>query len=232
MRGRRRARARGDDSGRQPLSRDRIVQAALAIIDAEGLDALNMRRVAAHLDTGPASLYQHVAGKDDLLELCIDRVASSLEVPDPDPEHWEEQVKVFVRSLYHALLEHRDLARASLGRIPSAPATLVVMDRSLALLRAGGLSDQVAAWASDLLSQYAVGSAYEQSIFRERLATADGERYLRELGDYFAALPADRFPNLVALAGPLMHTPDPDARFEFGLDVIVRGLAASRDSSP
>ena len=228
MRGR--ARARSDGAGRPPLSRDRIVQAALAIIDAEGLDALNMRRVAANLDTGPASLYQHVAGKDDLLELCLDRVASKLEVPDPDPERWEEQVKVFVRSLYHALLEHRDLARASLGRIPTAPGTLVVMDRSLAVLRAGGLPDQVAAWASDLLSQYAVGSAYEQSIFRERLTTEEGERYLRDLGDYFAALPADRFPNLVALAGPLMHTPDPDARFEFGLDVIVRGLAASRET--
>jgi TetR/AcrR family tetracycline transcriptional repressor len=222
-------RARAEDP-RTPLSRERIVDAALAVVDADGLDALSMRRVAADLGTGPASLYAHVAGKEELLELCIDRVSSTLVIPDPDPDpdRWEEQVKTFVRDLHHGLLEHRDLARASLARIPTAPATLVVIDRLLALLRAGGLSDQVVAWASDLLPQYAVASAYEASLFIERMATPEGERYMQDVGAYFAALPAVRFPNIAALAGPLMHNPTPDARFEFGLDVIVRGLVALR----
>jgi TetR/AcrR family tetracycline transcriptional repressor len=221
-------RVRAGDSARTPLSRERIVDAALAIVDADGLDALNMRRVAADLGTGPASLYAHVAGKEELLDLCVDRVATGLQIPDPDPDRWEEQVKGFVRDLHHSLLEHRDLARASLARIPTAPATLQVVDRVLALLRAGGLPDQVVAWASDLLPQFAVTSAYEASLFLDRMASDEGERYLRELGEYFAALPPERFPNITALAGPLMHDPAPDARFEFGLDVIVRGLSALR----
>ena len=89
-------------------------------------------------------------------------------------------------------------------------------------------TSSVVAWASDLLPQFAVASAYEASLFLDRMASDQGERYLRELGEYFAALPAARFPNIAALAGPLMHDPTPDARFEFGLDVIVRGLSALR----
>src|SRR4051794_32123962 len=98
------ARRRRPARDRTPLSRDAIVDAAMAILDAEGLDALTMRRVATALGTGPASLYAHVAGKDELLELMIDRVAAELEVPDPDPDHWQEQVKDGIRGMYRGFL--------------------------------------------------------------------------------------------------------------------------------
>jgi hypothetical protein len=94
----------------------------------------------------------------------------------------------------------------------------------IAVLRSGGLPDQVVAYASDLLPLYAVATAYEQSLFAQKMTTEEGERYIREVGEYFASLPPDRFPNLVALAGPLVD--DSQDRFEFGLDVIVAGLAA------
>lgn len=215
-------------TGREPLSRERIADAAMAIIDGEGLDALSMRRVASDLGTGPASLYAHVTGKDDLLDLLLDRVITGLEVPEPDPARWEEQVKECVRAVFHGLAAHRDLARASLGRIPTGEGALGMMDRFLALLRAGDLPDQVVAYASDLLPLYATVYAYEQGLFATRAEGWDGD-YQADIGAYFASLPPERFPTIAALAGPLMHDPEPDTRFEFGLDVLVRGLSAMRE---
>jgi AcrR family transcriptional regulator len=210
--------------GREPLTRERIVDAAMAIVDAEGLDGLSMRRVADRLGTGPASLYAHVSGKEDLLQLLIDRVAADVPLPDPDPEHWQEQLKAIVRGMHHALLAHRDLARAAIANIPLGEAALTGSDRMIAVLRAGGLPDRVVAYAVDLLPLYAVATAYEQGLRLQKMTTEEGERYIREVGEYFAALPADRFPNIVALAGELVD--DTQDRFEFGLDVLVAGLAA------
>lgn len=218
-------------ASRVPLSRKRIADAAMAVVDAEGLDALSMRRVAADLGTGPASLYAHVSGKDDLLDLLLDRVVLELEVPEPDPDRWEEQVKACVRGMFHGLAAHRDLARASLGRIPTGAGALGMMDRFLGILRAGGLPDQIVAYASDLLPLYATVYAYEKGLFAAREEGWDGN-YHEDIGGYFASLPAERFPNIAHLAGPLMHNPTPDARFEFGLDVIVRGLASMREAPP
>lgn len=209
---------------RTPLSRERITDAAMAIVDAGGLDALSMRSVAHALGTGPASLYSHVADKDELLQLLIERVAEGLELPHPDPERWQEQLKELVRAIHYGLLAHRDLARANLARIPLGEGALAFGDRMIEIMRLGGLPDQVVAYGYDLLPLYAVTTAYAQALSAERMTTEEGERYVRELREYFAALPADRFPNLVALSGPL--TAGEGERFEFGLDVLVAGLAA------
>ena len=203
-----------EPEARTPLGPERIVDSAMAVLDAGGLDALSMRAVAGALGTGPASLYAHVAGKDELLALLIERVAGRLPLPEPDPEHWQEQVKEMVRAAHHGLLAHRDLARAGLESVPLGEGALRFGDRMLELLRAGGLPDQVVAHGHDLLQLYAVATACEQA--------ARDEAYTAEVRAYLAALPADRFPNLASLAG-FLGAPE---RFEFGLDVLVAGLAA------
>jgi hypothetical protein len=96
------------------------------------------------------------------------------------------------------------------------------------VLRAGGLADRVVAFAADLLPLYATAYAFEQSIFAERMSAEESERYLAEMDAYWKALPAERFPHIAALSGELMAEPDPDARFEFGLEVLVAGIAAMR----
>ena len=121
---------------------------------------------------------------------------------------------------------HRDLARAGLANIPLGEGALRFSDRMIEVMRSGGLPDQVVAYGCDLLPLYAVATAYEQALYAERMTTEEGERYIAELGEYFAALPADRFPNIVALAGPLVAGGGEGERFEFGLDVLVAGLAA------
>jgi AcrR family transcriptional regulator len=210
---------RGKAPARAPLSRDAIADAALAIVDAEGLDGLSMRRLAEELGTGPASLYAHVSGKPELLQLLIDRVAGEIEAPEPDPERWQEQLKEYARAIRRALMAHRDLAGASLANIPTGPNAIRSIDGLLALLRAGGLPDRVVAYAADLLPQFVTVDAYESSLFERR-----GPEYFDEIAEYFAALPAERFPNVAALVPELMSGGG-DERFEFGLDVFVRGLA-------
>ncbi len=217
------------DSGRPRLSRDAIVDAALGVLDAAGYDGLNMRAVADALGTGPASLYAHVSGKEELFGLMVDRVAGEMVVPDPDPERWQEQVKDFVRAIYRNFLAHPGLARANLGTIPTGPGAVAAMDRFLGLLIAGGLPEQVIAYAADILPLYATAYAFEQSVFAERMTEEEGAEYVRQIHDYFAALPADRFPHITSMAGALTRDdPQPEARFEFGLEMLVTGLAAQR----
>ena len=217
------------ESRRRPLSVEAIVDAALTVVDAEGFDALTMRRVAQELGTGGASLYAHVENKDRLIELVMDRVVGELEVPwPPDPEHWDEQIKECVRRMRGVFSRHRDLARGALARIPTGPNALAGMERMLALMRAGGLPDQAVAFAADLLALYATAVAYEESLYSARGWTEqDMISYIAELRAYFSSLPADRFPTTVAMA-TILTTGDGEERFEFGLDVLLRGLKSLR----
>jgi len=210
------------------LSREVIATAALAIIDTEGLDAVTMRTVAHSLGTGQASLYAHVAGKDELLELVIERVIGEADFTVvPDPERWSEQLKDQVREMRAVFGRHRDLARASFARIPLGEKALRGSEAMISVLRAGALPDQVIAYACDLLPQYAMSVAYEESLFgAQDTSPEEIERFVTSLRDYFAALPSERFPQVVALAGQLTAGGGTDDRFEFGLEVLVRGLAA------
>lgn len=203
--------------------------AALDVLDREGVEGLSMRRVGEELGTGAASLYWHVGNKDELLELVLDRVIGELDLPSPDPARWEEQLKELLRHARQVLKRHGDVARISLGRIPVGPNTLQVMEWQFALLRGAGLPDRVVSHAGDILALYLGAYAFEESL---GLASPMGAQVPPEevagmIGGYFASLPPDRFPHLVALAhsGDLMSG-DPDERFEFGLDLLVRGLAA------
>ncbi len=158
------------------LSRETIAEAALAIIDNEGLDAMTMRTVAHSLGTGQASLYAHVSGKEELLELVIERVIG--EVPfggEPDPAHWQEQLKEGLRGMRAVFSSHRDLARASFARIPLGENALRGSEWMIGVMRAGALPDRVIALACDLLPLYAMAVAYEESLYAEgQLAGGDG----------------------------------------------------------
>lgn len=213
------------------LSREAIAAAALQIVDTEGLDAMTMRRVAQELGTGAASLYAHVAGKEDLLELVVEQVIGEVAIPaEPDPEHWQEQLKQGLRAMRAAFAAHRDLARASFARIPLGENALRGSEWMIGTLRAGGLPEQVIAYACDLLPLYTMAVAYEDSLYMgETISPEELRQFIADMRTYFASLPADRFPNVVALAGPLTAGAEGDERFEFGLEVLVRGLAAMAD---
>jgi AcrR family transcriptional regulator len=212
-------------TARVPLDRDTIVTAALAVLDREGLDRLTMRRVAEELGTGAGALYWHVANKEELLHLLIDRVVGELELPDPDPSRWEEQLKDLGRAMRRLLKSHRDIARVTLGRIPMGPNLVRVIEWQLALLRGAGLPDATAALTGDLLALYVGAFVYEESLPMTSPAEDAPVEMIAQIRDYFASLPSDRFPHTFGLADELTRA-DRDERFDFGLDVIVRGLGA------
>ncbi|MFJ6747905.1 MULTISPECIES: TetR/AcrR family transcriptional regulator [unclassified Streptomyces] len=212
---------------RQPLSQSAIVNAALRILNSSGLDSVSMRRVAEELNTGPASLYVYVAGKEELLELVLDRVLGEVSVPEADPQRWEEQVKEVVRQTRDALGAHADLARASMAVIAAGPNALVISEGLLAILRSAGIPDQACAWVLDVLMLYLSADAYEAALYRSRAEKDEDPVLMAQayLGEVISSLPKSRFPHLVALM-PHMVGGDRAERFEFGLDVLVRGLGA------
>jgi AcrR family transcriptional regulator len=211
---------------RTPLSTERIVDTALALIAKEGYDAVTMRRIARELDTGPSSLYAHVANKQQLDQMLIDRIVEDVDLPEPDPERWQEQVKEAGRTFHARLRAHPGVARAAIGNIPLGPNAIRASERLLGYLRAGGLPDRIVAYAADLLPLYINAVAFEQGVRESGMGDEgwDGD-FLTQMRDYFASLPPDQFPNFVALAGVLVEGDDTE-RFEFGLDVLVSGFAA------
>jgi AcrR family transcriptional regulator len=221
---------RARSAPRAPLSREAIVDAAVRVLDRDGLEATSMRRVADELGTAPSALYWHVRNKHELLQLVLDRVAGEIELPAPDPERWQEQVKTLAREMRRVLTAHRDIARVSLGTIPVGPNMLLVMEWLHAVLRGAGLPDRIVALVGDLFGLYIGAYAYEESL---GLASPTGEdlppeQTLAMLREYWTSLPPARFPHTLALLDELFSG-GPDERFEFGLDVLVSGLAAQAD---
>jgi AcrR family transcriptional regulator len=206
---------------RQPLSRQAIVEAAVRILDEEGVDALTVRRLGEALNTGSASLYWHIGSKEELGELVYDHVMGEVVLPEPDHTRWDEQLKDLARQAYRVMLRHNDVVRLSIGRIPVGPNMLRIMEWSLELARRAGIPDQAAAYFGDILGRYLDASVLESS--------AKGGPDPALVGQYFQSLPPEQFPAVVALSGA-MFTGSDDDRFEFGLDLLVRGLAAYVDA--
>jgi hypothetical protein len=170
-----------------------------------------------------------VGNKEELLSLLLDRIVGEGHPPAPDPPNWQEQVKQMARDSRRLLNSHRDAAQISLGRIPVGPHSMPVLERYLAVLVAAGLPKRVIAHAADMFALYVGGFAFEESL---RVPPLGDERAGQEqLAEYFRSLPPDEFPSLVALAGDLTAG-DSDERFEFALDLLVRGLEAMAEAHP
>lgn len=203
---------------RSSLTRETIVTAALAVLDLEGLDGLTMRRVAQELGTGAASLYWHVAGKEQLIHLVLDRIIGEVKIPEPDPSRWQEQIREFAHDSRIVIRSHRDAALASLGRVPMGPNLIQVLEWFLTVLRGAGIPDRPASWFPDLFALFGAAQSVEDQMPNEQGSAPTA------MGGYLASLPADRFPNLQAVLPELIGG-DADARFEFGLELLLRGLA-------
>jgi AcrR family transcriptional regulator len=217
---RRRDQRRGE---RRPLTRDAIVEAALVLLEREGLQGVSMRRLAQELGAGAASLYWHVGDKEELLSLMLDRIVGEVELPEPDPANWQEQVKELLRATRRLMQRRRGAAELSMGRIPAGPHSLPVLERNLAVLAAAALPARVIAYAADMFALYVGGFAFEESL--RVPALGDQATSPEQLAEYWRSLPPDAFPTLVALAGDLTAG-DADERFEFAIELLVRGLEA------
>jgi AcrR family transcriptional regulator len=155
----RRPRSTRDRPAKPPLSDEMIVDAALQILRADGLEAVTMRRVANALDTGPASIYVYINGRERLCQAMLERVTSSIEVEAPDATRWREQVHLLVRQWLDTLEAHPGIANVAAARTPTEEHRPKIADALLGFLSAGGIDAQDAAWACDVLPLITAASA-------------------------------------------------------------------------
>src|SRR5882757_4205225 len=185
-----------------PITTDRITDAALHVIATEGYDALTIRRVAAVLNTGPSSLYAHIVNKDDLDDLIIGRLYAEIVLPEPDPASWREQLREVYGQIRDQYLKYPGVSRAAMAMVPTHLETLRVGEGLLALLLAGGIEPQTAAWALDALTLYVGAYTLERSLVQQRQQHLGDEWVLgrEELAGRLVAMPAVRFPHTRSLA--------------------------------
>ncbi|MEV4148723.1 TetR/AcrR family transcriptional regulator [Amycolatopsis sp. NPDC049691] len=212
-------------SPKRPITVDRITDAALQVVATEGYDALTIRRVAAVLGSGPSSLYAHIVNKDDIDDLLVGRLCSEIVLPEPDPATWRTQIFDAYAQIRDQYLKYPGISRAALGTVPTNLDALRVREGLFAILLAGGVEPQTAAWALDALSLYVSAYALEQSLVRQRRKNPDDEWVLgrEELLSRFTALPADTFPQTRRYATELTSGSGHD-RFEFTLRLMIDNL--------
>jgi AcrR family transcriptional regulator len=223
---------------RTPISLERIVETALRIVDAEGTDGVTMRRVASELGTGPASLYAYVASREELLRQVHDRVITEVALPDFDALPWREAMRAWALSIHDVYHRHGDIALLSFAEIPVGPEALRAAEVTASGLLRAGVPEQVAMWALDRIALYVAADAYEGWLLSRRFGgetVAESEAramaYFEQVGEYFRALPAERFPTLVGHLDAMMGG-DGEARFLFGLDLLLDGIESRIPSDP
>ncbi|WP_167736121.1 TetR/AcrR family transcriptional regulator C-terminal domain-containing protein [Nocardioides sp. 503] len=224
-------RARAARLRRRPtLGLEAIVDVALEIVDAEGVEAVSMRRVAAAFDSGPASLYAYVANKDALLGHVLRRVIDEMELPSGGT--WQERLRSWAYESRAVMARHGDVARLTFGTVPVTERVLDGIETNLTAMIEAGVPPQVATWALDILSLYVGADVFEGWLMSQRFddgsgrdAEEIGSEYFEAVQREFAALPPERYPYLVRHL-PLMMNGDSDARFAFGIDMLIAGFAA------
>ena len=186
-----------------------------------------MRRVASALDTGAASLYVYVSGREGLFQAMLDRVTATVELEPPDPSRWRAQLHSLLLRLGEALVAHPGIAAITLADPPTTEAVLLLTENLLGILLAGGLDPQDAAWVCDILVSLVTASAREDDVRRPRGRSDDADRreQVDELYQTFAGLPPDRFPLLAAHASQMVAG-NGDERFRFAIDVVIDGVVA------
>jgi len=220
---------RGPSGGRKkPITVDVIIRTAFGIAEREGYEALTMRRLAAALETGPSSLYAHVVNKEDLDELLIGRLCAEITLPDPDPTTWRQQIVSVCTQLRDQYLRYPGISRAALAAAPSNLDTLRVSEGMLAILLAGGIDPQAAAWAIDSLTLYVNAHSLEVSLANSRAGRSDDGWVVSrdELLSRLAGLP-DTFPQTRRYASELTAGTVQD-RFDFTIGLMIDGLPGSR----
>ncbi len=217
---------RGGSAPRPQLSRDVVVAAALKVVEAEGGDALTMRRVADEIGVSASSLYGYVANKEELVQLVLEQIMTEIPLPRPGAD-WQDMLRSWGRDTLAVFRRHPGVAGLTLGRVPFGPSLLQGAERLLASLRSAGLPDQVAAFAGDIGALYVAAFAHEQDV----TPVAEPGDFKAQAGAWLKSLPRDQFPNTVALADQMVAGTSYD-RFEWGLDVLIRGLASYLTSPP
>jgi AcrR family transcriptional regulator len=210
------------DMSKEPLSRERVLRAALAVADDGGLHGLTIRSLAQRLGTKPMSLYHYVANKDEILDGLVDLVFIEIELPEPNG-HWREEMARRCRSARQVLKRHPWSIGLLESRTTPGPATLRHHDANLGALRAGGFSVPQTGHAYAVLDAFVYGFAVQEASLP--FEGPDGAAEVA--GPIMALMEAGEYPHMVEFAVQHAMLPGYDFgdEFDFGLDLVLDGLA-------
>ena len=205
---------------RTPLSRDRVLRAAVEIADAGGIGSLTIRSLAQALEVKPMSVYHHVANKEQILDGIVDIVFGEIELPSPDGE-WRAEIRRRAGSARSVLGRHRWAIGLLESRTNPGPATMRHHDANLATFRAGGFSIELTAHAYALVDSYVYGFALQEASL-----PFDSTNVAEVAAPMMEMFRAGEFPHMVELATEHVLKPGYDfgEEFWFGLDLILDGL--------
>ncbi len=219
---------------RTPLSRDRVLRAAVTLADREGADGLSMRRLAAELHVVPMALYKHVANKDELLDGMIDVVVGEIDPPRTDTD-WKTAVRERILSARRALLRHTWASRVMESRTSPTPTVMAYMDSMIQMFTDGGFSIDLTHHVLHAMGSRLMG--FSQELFNDQTDpdTPIQPEMLEQMGE--------AYPSIVRLYKAITHDDasvvgpgcDDQAEFEFALDLMLDGierLKAHADSAP
>ena len=210
---------------REPLSRERVLRAALALADGGGLEALTMRRVGEALGVEAMSLYNYVADKEDLLDGLVDIVFGEIDL-DCLAGDWKAAMRRRATSARDTLARHRWAIGLMESRTNPGPANLGHHDSVLRCLREAGLSLELAAHAYSLLDSYVYGFALEQAS----LPFDTGEQAVQVAESIMRDFASGKYPYLTEIATERVMKPGYSykAEFDYGLELILDGLERSQ----
>ena len=203
---------------RGDLSKERILDAALRLVDVGGTESLTMRRVADELGVSPMGLYRRVATRDEILDGLIDKALDALAVVPEPGAAWEVQLRSVFLSVHRTLLAHPGLIAILTSQSISTTRAMRAVEHMLAALRGAGFSPDAAIAAVAALQSYTFGFTVQQRARTD----ADQRSHLSSL----RALPADDFPQIHALAADFSAWAS-DEHFQTGLDWLLHGISQS-----
>ena len=213
---------------RVPLSRERVLGAAVALADEGGVDALSMRKLAQELGVVPMALYKHVSNKDELLDGMVDVVVGEIDPPARGTD-WKTAIRQRVLSARSALLRHPWASRVIESRADPTPTVLEYMDSMIGMFRAGGFSIDLTHHTMHAMGSRLLGftqELYDDSVDLDPEATAVMIQQM-----------AGKYPHITELVMAISHDEasvvgqgcDDQFEFEFALDLLLEGLERLRD---
>jgi len=211
---------------RRPLSRDRVLRAAIRLADEGGLESVSMRKLGQVLRVEAMSLYKHVVNKDDILDGIADLVMGDFEVPSGEVD-WKTAIRRSAISTHQVLLRHPWASSLIESRLNAGPARMRYLDALIGVLSAAGFE-----MAHIIRAIMALDSHTYGFVLQEMAWSFDTEN-APEMAETFArGLPAGDYPNLLAMAEMAATAPGgAHVDFEFGLDLILDGLERLRDAA-
>jgi AcrR family transcriptional regulator len=224
------------------LSREEIVRTAIAVADAEGPDAISMRRIARELGAGAMSLYWYVGSKEELLELMLESLETEIVVPEPSGD-WRGDLRTFAARTRAGISRHPWTLDFIGSRPPTGPNDARNLERLLAILASLGLPARVTMDVLGAITTYVLGAVIrdareirgqrEQELAEANVTEEEREATRERYRDWFAA--SGQYPRIAHLMESGIDPDDPetrDERFEFGLNVLLEGIAGLAHASP